>query len=92
MKIVRTQDKNGFTVTGLLPRPWSGDRPKVEGYAPLITGKATRVSRSKKNAWRAEVMVDGATMTLGHRDTRAAAESWLEGMIDAYAKVHYKQV
>ena len=75
----------------LLPRPWSSDRPRVEGYRPLISGKVTRVSRSKRNAWRAEATVDGTAMTLSHHNTKAEAESHLAGMIKTYAEVHYIQ-
>jgi hypothetical protein len=75
--------------TNLLPRPFSSDRPRVEGYTPLITGRITRLGRSRRNAWRAEVMVDGCAMTTSHHDTRSDAERWAEGMMNAYAKVHY---
>ena len=75
----------------LLPRPWSSDRPRVEGYRPLISGRVTRISRSKRNAWRAEATVDGTAMTLSHHNTKVEAESHLAGMIKAYAEVHYIQ-
>ena len=75
----------------LLPRPWSSDRPRIEGYEPLISGKVTRVSRSKRNAWRAEALVDDSAMATGHFNTKAEAEPWLERMIKAYAEVHYIQ-
>ena len=78
--------------TDLLPRPFSSDRPRVEGYTPLIGGKVTRIGRRRRNSWRAETTVDGTAMTLAHFDTKAEAEMHLEGMIKAYAEVHYIQV
>lgn len=78
--------------TKLLPRPFSYDRPRVEGYEPTIKGKVTRISRSRRNSWRAEALVDGCVMTLSHHDIKAEAESHLAGMIKAYAEVHYFQV
>lgn len=78
--------------TNLLPRPFSSDRPRVEGYQPLISGRVTRVSRARRNAWRAEALVDGTAMTTSHHNTKAEAESHLEGMIKAYAEAHYFQV
>lgn len=78
--------------TKLLARPFSYDRPRVHGYEPLISGKVTRISRSKRNAWRAEALVNGCPMATAHHDTKAAAESFLEGMIKAYAEAHYVQV
>lgn len=77
--------------TDLLPRPWSPDRPKVEGYEPIIRGKVLRVGRRKRNSWRADVMVDGCPMGHSHHDTKAAAESKLAGMIRACAAVHYTE-
>ena len=76
----------------LLPRPFSYDRPKVEGYEPMIRGKVERVSRRTRNSWRAEVLVDDCPMATSHHDTKYRAESWLEGMIRTYAEVHYTQV
>ena len=78
--------------TNLLPRPFSSDRPRVEGYEPLITSRITRLGRSRRNSWRAEVLVDGCTMTTSHHDTRSDAERWAERMTEVYAKVHYVQV
>lgn len=75
--------------TALLPRPWSSDKPRVAGYEPIIRGNAERISRAKRNAWRATVTVDGCRMATSHHDTRAAAESHLVGMLAAYADVHY---
>lgn len=76
----------------LLPRPFSSDRPRVKGYAPTITGRVTRISRRRRNIWRAETLVDSTVMTLSHHDTKEAAESFLAGMIKMYAEVHYIQV
>lgn len=76
----------------LLPRPFSSDRPRVEGYAPLITGKVTKIGNSRRNSWRAETLVGGTAMTLSHHDTQVEAETFLAGMIEAYAEVHYVQV
>lgn len=78
--------------TQLLPKPFSSDRPRVEGYEPLITGKVTRINRRRRNSWRAETFVDGCGMTLSHHDTKAEAESFLARMIKAYAEVRYIQV
>lgn len=80
------------TNTKLWPRPFSSDRPRVEGYEPLISGKVTRISRRRRNSWRAETLVDDRAMTMSHHDTKAEAETYLEGMIKAYAEVHYVQV
>ena len=76
----------------LFPRPFSSDRPRVEGYEPLISGKVTRVSRSRHNAWRAETLVDDCPMSTSHHDTKAAAEIHCAKTIKAYAEVHYVQV
>lgn len=76
----------------LLPRPFSYDRPRVEDYAPMIKGKTTRVSRSKRNAWLVEVFVGVCPMAHSHHATKRDAETWLEGMIKAYAEAHYFQV
>ena len=76
----------------LLPRPFSYERPKVEGYEPLISGKVMRVSRSRRNAWRAEALVDDCAMCISHHDTKADAEAHLAEMIKAYAEAHYIQV
>lgn len=62
----------------LVCRPWSSDYPKVEGYEPLIRAKVYRVSRSKRNCWRSEILVDDCPMTSSHHDTRLAAESALK--------------
>lgn len=78
--------------TQLLPRPFSYDRPRVEGYTPLISGRVTRINRRRRNSWRAETLVDGCAMTLSHHDTKADAETAAAGMIKAYAEVHYVQV
>lgn len=77
--------------TELLPRPFSSDRPRVEGYEPLISHRITRIGRRRRNSWRAEILVDDAAMTLSHHDTKAEAETYCAGMIKAYAKVHYIQ-
>lgn len=78
--------------TALLTRPFSYDRPRVEGFEPLISGKVTRISRSRRNAWRAEALVDGSAMTTSHHNTKTEAESFLAGMVKAYAETHYIQV
>lgn len=78
--------------TRLLARPFSYDRPRVEGYRPIITGRVTRISRSRRNSWRSEVLVDGCGMSTSHHDTKTDAETQLEGMIKAYAEAHYIQV
>ncbi len=78
--------------TDLLPRPFSYDRPRVEGYRPLISGKVMRISRSRRNCWRSVVRVDDCSMAMSHHDTKAEAETHLEGMIKAYAEAHYVQV
>ena len=75
--------------TGLLPRPWSCHKPKVEGYEPLIHSKIERVSRSRRNGWLVTVCVDDSPMYYSHHDTKAAAESKCESMLDAYTTVHY---
>jgi len=79
--------------TSLLARPWSSDRPRVEGYRPIISSQITRISRTRRrNSWRAETLVDDCAMTTSHHDTKAAAESSCAGMMKAYAEVHYIQV
>jgi len=78
--------------TELLPRPFSSDRPRVAGYEPTISGKVTRIGRSKRNSWRVEVSVDGTAMTLSHHDTKAEAERHCGRMIKVYTEVHYVQV
>ena len=78
--------------TKLLPRPFSCDRPRIAGYEPLISCRITRISRARRNAWRAETLVDGQAMAISHYDTRAEAEMRSEGMIAAYAEAHYFQV
>jgi hypothetical protein len=75
--------------TGLLPRPWSCHRPKVDGYAPLISGDVERVSRRKHAGWRVSVFVDEARMYVSHHDTKERAERQCEEMLDIYTKVHY---
>jgi hypothetical protein len=75
--------------SALLPRPWSGHRPKVSGYEPQITGEIQRVSRSKRNAWRATVLVDKCPMATSHHNTKTAAESHCAKMMEAYTEVHY---
>lgn len=77
--------------TQLLPRPFSSDRPRVEGYEPIISGRVSRIGRRKRNSWRAEALVDGTAMTLSHHDTKEDAETHLAGMIKAFAQVHYIQ-
>lgn len=76
----------------LVTRPHSYDRPRVEGYEPLIRCKITRISRSRRNAWFAETLVDACTMAHSHHDTKGDAETHCEGMIRAYAEAHYFQV
>lgn len=76
----------------LLPRPFSSDRPRVEGYEPIVRGKIERINRRKRNSWRAEVSVDDCAMTLSHHDTKVEAESFCERMIKTYAEIHYFQV
>lgn len=76
----------------LLPRPFSYDRPRVQGYKPLISGKVTRVGRRRHNSWRAEVFVGTCPMTTSHHDTKPEAESTCARMIKTYAEVHYIQV
>jgi hypothetical protein len=78
--------------TKLLARPFSSDRPRIEGFEPIITCKITRISRSSRNSWRAETLVDDCPMCMSHHDTKAAAESRCEDMIKAYAEAHYIQV
>lgn len=78
--------------TELLPRPFSYDRPRVEGYEPIIKSKVTRISRSRRNSWRAETLVDNCSMATSHHDTKSEAETWCAGMIKAYAEAHYIQV
>lgn len=78
--------------TDLLPRPFSTDRPRVEGYEPLISCRVARIGRRKRNSWRAETLVDNCPMAVSHHDTRTEAESHCAGMIKAYAEVHYIQV
>ncbi len=78
--------------TDLLARPFSSDRPRVKGYEPIIKAKVTRISRSRRNAWRAETLVDNVTMSTSHHDTKAQAEDHCAGMIRAYAEAHYIQV
>lgn len=75
---------------GLLPRPWSCHEERVKGYSPLIHGKVERVSRSKRNGWRATVYVDDCPMSTSHSDTKAAAESKCEGMLAATTEAHYR--
>lgn len=76
----------------LFPRPFSSDRPRVEGYSPLISGRVTRISRSRRNSWRAETLVDGSAMSSSHHDNKADAETECARMITAYAEVHYIQI
>jgi hypothetical protein len=76
----------------LLPRPFSYDRPRVEGYAPMIRARITRVSRSRRNAWCSEILVDACPMAISHHHTKSEAETHAEGMLKAYAEVHYVQV
>lgn len=78
--------------TALLCRPHSYDRPRVDGFEPLIRAKIERVGRGKRNAWRAVIWVADCPMATGHRDTKYAVESWAAGMLKAYAEVHYLQV
>lgn len=78
--------------TDLLPRPFSCDRPRIEGFEPLITAKIMRVNRRRRNAWRAETLVNDHPMSTSHHDTKADAETHCAGMIKAYAEVHYIQV
>lgn len=75
--------------TGLLPRPWSCHKPKIEGYEPMISGKIERVSRSRRHGWRATVCVADFPMATSHHGTKAEAESKCERILDAYTAVHY---
>ena len=77
---------------GLLARPLSYDRPRIEGYRPIVSGRVTRVGRRRRNSWRSEALVDDCPMATSHHDTKAQAEGHLEGMIKAYAEAHYFQV
>ena len=73
----------------LLPRPWSSDRPRVKRYQPQISCEVERVSRSRRNAWRFAVFVDGEQMAFGHGDTKTAAERRGASMLQAYTDIHY---
>ena len=75
--------------TSLFPRPWSCHKGRVDGYYPFINGKIERVSKSKRNGWKATVFVDDCPMAISHHDTKAKAESHCAAMLDAYTKVHY---
>ena len=75
--------------TALFTRPWSCHEAKVPEFSPLISGKVERVSRRKKNGWRATVSVDDCPAYHSHHDTKAAAESKCAAMLDAYTEVHY---
>lgn len=79
-----------MTSTALWTRPFSCHKAKVKSYQPTIKGKVYRVSRSKRNAWRAEAIVNDAVMWRGHFDTKAAAGSKCERMVEAYTNVHYE--
>lgn len=59
---------------------------------PTISGKVTRIGRSKRNSWRAETLVDSCPMSISHHDTKADAETAAARMIRAYAEAHYVQV
>lgn len=74
---------------GLMVRPWSCHQPKQAGYEPIISGKTVRIGRRKRNGWRWQVFVDDQPMAFGHCDTKRAAESSLEPMLDAYTEAHY---
>jgi hypothetical protein len=78
--------------TDLLPRPFSCDRPRVEGYEPLIKSRITRIGRSRRNSWRSEILIDDCAMSMSHHNTKAEAETSAAEMLRAYAKVHYTQV
>ena len=75
--------------SALLTRPWSGHVPKVEGYEPSISAKITRVSRRRKDSWQCKVLVAGAAMFTSHHDTKQAAESKAEHLLNVYTDVHY---
>lgn len=76
--------------TALLTRPWSCHAPRVEGYEPTIDGTVRRMSLSKRNAWRVEVVVDGNPVFTSHHDTKAQAESKCAAMLEAHTNAHYK--
>jgi hypothetical protein len=75
--------------TALLPRPWSGHRPRVPHFAPTITSQVVRVARGR-NAWRCQVLVDGAAMCTSHHRTKREAESMAQKMMEVYCTVHYE--
>lgn len=77
--------------TELLPRPFSYDRPRVEGYEPIIRSRITRIGRGRRNTWCSEVLVDDCSMSISHHDLKSEAETHTAGMIKAYAEVHYFQ-
>lgn len=58
----------------------------------MIKAKITYVSRARPNAWRSETFVGACPMATSHHNTKAEAETASEGMIKAYAEVHYFQV
>ena len=76
--------------TGLLCRPWSCHRPRVRGFRPIISGLVERVSYSRRTGWRWTVKVDDTAMAHGYHGTKRAAESKLEGMLNAYTESHYE--
>lgn len=78
-----------MTRTALWPRPFSCHEPRNAEFQPTISGKVSRVSHSKRNAWRAEVIINDATMWMAHYATKAAAVSACEPMIETYTAIHY---
>lgn len=74
--------------TKLLCRPWSCHRPKVAGYEPSIRPRIHKIGRGK-HGWRCEILVDDCPMAISHHATKAKAEIWAEGMLEAYTQVHY---
>jgi hypothetical protein len=77
--------------TAILPRPFSCHVPKIAGYEPSITCEVVRISRSRRNGWRATVLIDKIPMAYGHCPTKEAAESWCSSMMIAYTNTHYNE-
>ena len=74
---------------GLLPRPWSGHYPKVEGFEPTIHCNIARINWRRKNRWRLRVMVGDDPMYISHHDTKGQAESAAEKMLESCTRIHY---
>jgi hypothetical protein len=76
----------------LLPRPWSGHEPKVNGFEPLIKADIQKVSFSRKTGWRSVVIVGGCPMVTSHHPSKASAENLAAEMLKTYTSIHYKSV